>query len=65
MKECCAACKKRLELVMFDYQHGGFERHNMGHACTAFETDGTIIYMVGNDPENDMCESFEPKEDRK
>jgi hypothetical protein len=34
----------------------------MGHACTALMSDGQIIWMVGDDPDRDMCECYEPKE---
>lgn len=61
MKECCATCKKWMELVMFDYSHGGCEHHDMGHACLALAHDGRVIYKVGTDAENGMCECYEPK----
>ena len=60
--ECCINCKNWMELVMFDYQHGGCEHHNMGHACTLFANDGRIVWMVGNDPTVEQCEGFVPKE---
>lgn len=62
MEECCSTCKNRLKLVMFDYSHGGCKHHDMGHACTALMSDGQITWMVGNDPDCDMCECYEPKE---
>ena len=63
MGECCANCQYWLTLTMFDYQHGCCEDHDMGHACTLFANDGEIVWMVGNDPEHDQCEGYEPKED--
>ena len=62
MKECCENCKRWLELVMFDYQHGGCEHYDMGHTCTLFANDGRIVWMVGNDPTVEQCEGYEPKE---
>ena len=62
MEECCATCKRRVKLVMFDYGHGGCEHHDMGYACMAFVDDGQVTWMVGDDPEVDRCECWEPKE---
>lgn len=62
MNECCATCKRWIKLVMFDFSHGGYERHDMGHCCTAFADEGKITWIVGNDAEHDMCEAYEPKE---
>lgn len=63
MKECCATCRLWLNLVMFDYGHGGCEHHNMGNICMALASDGQVVWKVGNDPERDVCGWYEPKED--
>lgn len=61
MNECCKTCRKYMELVMYDYGHGGCEHHDMGHACTVFIDEGRIVWMVGNDSEKDMCEAYMPR----
>lgn len=62
MHECCTTCRKWLNLTMYDYGHGGCEHYKMGHVCTLLSDEGTIIWMVGNDPGCEVCEGYEPKE---
>ena len=61
MRECCATCKRWLNLVMYDYSHGGCKHIDMGHCCTAFANEGEIAWMVGTDAEREMCEEYKPK----
>ena len=63
MNECCATCRRMKDLVQLDYSHGGCDHTYMeGYACTVFANEGQIAWMVGLDPEMEMCEAYEPKE---
>lgn len=59
MKECCSTCASCKKLVKFDYSGRGCKHTDMeGYACLAFETEGTVIWMVGNDKDHGMCECY-------
>ena len=69
MKECCANCKRYFPLVKFDYTGRGCKHTDMeGHICMAFATSEAgeppvAIWMVGADPNEDICECFIPREE--
>lgn len=61
--KCCATCRKKFDMIRFDYFRGGCVHQDMGgYACTAFADEGQIIWMTGNNPGLDRCEEYEPKE---
>lgn len=62
MKECCATCKRNLKIEKLDYSEGGCKHsHPEGFICLAFAYEGVASWMVGSDPENEMCEVYAPK----
>ena len=63
MKECCATCKKRLNLTKFDYSKGGCEHTKLdGYVCLAFAYEGEAVWMVGEDENIGLCECYQEKE---
>ena len=61
----CKDCKKRFDIIKFDYSKIGCEHTKLeGFACTAFGIEGQIIWMTGLDENKAMCECYMPKEDK-
>ena len=59
----CSNCRYHMTLKKYDYSKGGCRHTDMeGFACMAFAFEGDVIWMVGGDPDNDMCEGWKPKE---
>ena len=59
--ECCATCKHKYRLEKLDYSQGGCIHTPLdGYICMAFERERLAEWMVGDDPENEMCEMYEP-----
>jgi hypothetical protein len=57
--ECCRNCKLRMELTKYDYSQGGCIHSDYdGWACMICAHEGTIIHMVGLDPDRAHCEMF-------
>lgn len=66
MKECCNTCRKKLELVKYDYSQGGCKHTNYdGYACLIFASEGDVVHMVGVNPEIEHCEEWSPKDEKK
>ena len=66
MKECCANCRRRFNLRIWDYSHPPRPRKAndvAGFICMAFSEEGEAIWMRGTNEERDLCECFEPKEE--
>ena len=60
--ECCATCRRRYDLMKFDYSQDGCIHTDMeGYICTAFADEGKMVWMVGEDENTGMCECWEPK----
>ena len=59
MEESCATCSKRLRLIKSDYANHCEETEMDGYACLALAHEGVVYWMVGNKPEDDMCEAWE------
>jgi len=58
----CSNCRYNLKLKKYDYSKGGCEHTEMeGFACMAFAPEGDAIWMVGGDPDNDLCEEWAPR----
>ena len=61
--ECCATCKKRLDLKKSDYSNSGCEDTTLeGFVCLAFASEGQAIWMVGLNEDLDMCECYQQKD---
>jgi len=57
----CSNCRYNLRLKKYDYSQGGCKHTDMeGSACLAFASEGDVIWMVGGDLENDLCECWTP-----
>lgn len=64
MKECCANCRNRYELVKFDYSRGGCKHTDMdGYICMAFANENQAVWMVGLQEQNGLCECYTSKGD--
>lgn len=64
MNECCSTCKKKLDLVKYDYSDCGCTHTKYdGYACTIFGSEGLIVHMVGCNPDEGRCEEYSPKEE--
>ena len=62
-EENCSTCKNCLDMIVFDYSHGGCEHTEVkdDYVCLAFEDDGEAIVMRGKQREKGRCECWEPK----
>lgn len=64
--ENCANCKYFANLERWDYSKVGsgeeWKSRYDGYACAVFAFDGSheVVHMLGNDPEQGMCEMFTP-----
>ena len=61
-KECCSTCEFKCTLEKFDYSGKGC-KHSIqeGFACDCFiNEDRVVVWMVGNNPENGLCECYSP-----
>ena len=62
MKECCSNCRSFLNLEKLDYSRGGCEHTRMeGFICIAVADEGIADWMVGLDPDTEMCECWEER----
>ena len=62
MDENCRNCRHRLEITKLDYSQGGCKHTDMeGFVCTGLAYEGTAYWMVGLEPEKEMCEMWEGK----
>ena len=62
MEEHCSNCRYCLRLTKYDYSGRGCEHTEMdGFACLAFASEGDAIWMVGLNPEKELCECWEER----
>ena len=62
MNECCSNCRLCLRLTKYDYSGKGCEHTKLdGFACLAFAGEGDAIWMVGLDPDKEMCECWKER----
>lgn len=60
-KECCLTCDNKLDLKKLDYSHGGCKHTKLeGFCCLVFASEGQANWMVGINPEEGICEDYEP-----
>ena len=61
MKECCKNCMLSLHVKKCDYTKGGCKDSDMqGFVCLGFAHEGLACWMVGVDPEVEICEMYSP-----
>ena len=68
MTECCSNCRMKVELQTWDYSKVGSDNWKTtepGYVCMAFASEGTVIHMVGHDPDGGMCEMYASTEEGK
>lgn len=60
MKECCATCKLRYDLMVSDYSHGGCIDKDVdnGFICMAFSGERKAVFMIGINKEGGHCECW-------
>lgn len=59
MKESCNNCLYMKTLIQFDYSGKGCKHTKQdGYACTAFASEGEVIWLIGDDPSTGMCECY-------
>jgi len=64
MTECCATCANRYDLERLDYSRGGCQHEKLGgYICMVFAGEGTAMWMVGANPEAEMCEGYDARGD--
>ncbi len=62
IEECCETCDLRLRVEKLDCSQGGLKRSSQeGYICLAFQREGIASWIVGQDPENGVCECYMPK----
>jgi len=59
MKESCNNCLYQKRLIQYDYSGKGCKHTDQdGYACTAFASEGEVIWLIGNEPSAGMCECY-------
>lgn len=62
MKECCNTCERKMDLVKYDYSHGGCIHTDYdGFACLVYPDEHVVVHMVGVNPEIGICEMYLPR----
>ena len=62
--ECCNTCRKKLDLIKYDYSKGGCEHSSgEGFCCLAFADEGIACQMIGGNPEIEVCECYVKRRD--
>ena len=56
--ECCETCRHMCSIEKWDYEHGNFDPIE-GYACTGLAEHGTVAWMLGQEPQDGMCEMYE------
>ena len=62
MKECCATCKRRMNIKKYDFTNGFRFEKPEGYICLAFVDEGEAVWVVGNNENEDICECYQPKD---
>ena len=59
---CCSTCRMYYRLTKFDYSRGGCKHSDAeGFACLAYGYEGVAIWMIGNNPDTEVCEVYSPR----
>ena len=62
MKECCKTCAYYADLLKYEYLESGEVRHlkQQGFACIGLIREGVVIWNVGRNPAQGLCEMYYP-----
>lgn len=62
-RECCTNCRLKAKLKVWDYSAPHVPKYSTpGYVCMLFADEGSVVQMIGCNPDYGMCECFSLKE---